>query len=229
MESPTTTDPHDSTPTDDAGSGTLGAVFDAIVALLIAIPGISAAAAGVAVWQTADRELSEAIVADMEVTSTLVSESVLVDAINEMMVWGAGGLVLTGAALTVVGIAVLVYYRRLRRGGDGGVVPTDRLALVVLGAVVSTVASFVPFSPVLGGGVAGYFQQGSPRDGLGLGALAGLALTAPAVIVLGSLVGGALAADATPIALLLVGVALASAGFTIVLSALGGYAGTVIE
>ena len=58
----------------------------------------------------------------------------------------------------------------------------DTLRNAVIGAVASIVLSFVPFSPVLGGAVAGYLQGGTRSDGLRVGAISG---------VLGLLVGAA--------------------------------------
>lgn len=53
-------------------------------------------------------------------------------------------------------------------------------ANAVIGGVVAVVLFFIPFSPVLGGGVAGYLQG---RDGLRVGALAGALASIPAVVL----------------------------------------------
>jgi len=211
-------------------SGTLNAIFDAIVSLLIAVPGLGAAAAGVAVYQSADAATAEEIVADLEVTSTMMTDAELVDAIHSLMVWGGIGLGVTGAALAVAGVAFLVYSRRLRGRREGtSVVIDDRYVLAVVGAVVSGVVSFVPFSPVIGGGVAGYVRRGSSGDGLRIGALAGLALAAPYALLLVFLAGGAFAANAGTLGLLIVAMLALSATITVVLSAIGGYAGSVLD
>jgi len=211
------------------GSGALNAIFDAIVALLIATPGLGAAAAGVAVYRTADAATAEEIVADMEVTATTMTDAELVDAIHSLMVWGGIGLAVTGAALVVAGVAFAAYSRRLRRRRKGaGLVIDDRTVLAVVGAVVSAVTSFVPFSPLVGGGVAGYVRRGSSGDGLRIGALAGLALAAPYGLALAFLAGGAFAANAVTIGLLIVAALVVSAAVTVVLSAIGGYAGAAI-
>jgi hypothetical protein len=59
----------------------------------------------------------------------------------------------------------------------------ETLRNAVIGAVVSIVLGFLPFSTLLGGGVAGYLQRGSRRDGSRTGALAGLITTIPLVLV----------------------------------------------
>ena len=53
--------------------------------------------------------------------------------------------------------------------GDG-----DTLLNALIGAAVTLVTSFVPFSPVIGGAVAGYLQRGDTRAGAKVGALSGL-------------------------------------------------------
>ena len=68
----------------------------------------------------------------------------------------------------------------------------------LLGAVVMTVFSWIPFAPVVGGALSGYLEAGdahatgpASRRGVRVGALAGVLTTIPAVLVLafvGSLV-----------------------------------------
>jgi hypothetical protein len=110
----------------------------------------------------------------------------------------------------------------------------DTLRNAVIGAVASIVLSFVPFSPVLGGAVAGYLQGGTRSDGLRVGTISG---------VLGLLVGAAfflivvlflgvfaIGTNAPPLfsivgLLFLLVTGVVSALYTIGLSALGGWLG----
>ena len=114
---------------------------------------------------------------------------------------------------------------------------SDRSTLVnaLLGAVVSVILAFLPFSPVLGGGVAGYLER---RDGVRVGAVSGvitalpLALLLAVVVVFGSIfvvvpdpvVGGGILFVTL---VLLVGI-VAVALYTVVLSAVGGYLGVYV-
>ena len=59
--------------------------------------------------------------------------------------------------------------------GDG-----DTLLNAVIGAAVTLVTSFLPFSPVIGGAVAGYLQREDTRAGAKVGALSGLLYAAAA-------------------------------------------------
>lgn len=111
----------------------------------------------------------------------------------------------------------------------------DRSLLVdaLLGAVVSIVLSFLPFSPVLGGGVAGYLHR---EEGAKVGALSGVLASIPLAGILFLLVGfftivpvvgGApRAALALPVLLVLIfAVALL---YTVVLSTGGGVIGEYV-
>lgn len=59
----------------------------------------------------------------------------------------------------------------------------DTLLNAVIGAVVTVVLAFTGVSPLLGGGVAGYLQRGTRRDGATVGALAGALAFLPFVFV----------------------------------------------
>lgn len=119
-----------------------------------------------------------------------------------------------------------------------GVLPDERSTLVnaLLGAVVAVVLSFVPFSPALGGAVAGYLQG---RDGPRVGGLSGLLAAVPialfgvlAVVFLSFFV--AVGPGASPLRglvvlslFLFVGV-LMLATFSVVLGAAGGVLGVAL-
>lgn len=57
----------------------------------------------------------------------------------------------------------------------------ERSTLVnaIIGAAVTVVFAFLPFSPVLGGTVAGYLQRGDYREGGKVGAISGILATVP--------------------------------------------------
>lgn len=54
-----------------------------------------------------------------------------------------------------------------------------------IGGVVGVVLSFLPFSTVLGGGVAGYLEGGDYTAGAKVGAIAGLVAFVPFVLIIG--------------------------------------------
>ena len=113
----------------------------------------------------------------------------------------------------------------------------DTLTNAVVGGIASILLAFVPFSPVLGGVVAGYLQGGDRGTGLRVGAYAGVVAAIPLVLFLlfGSLLAGVvLAGDA----LLGVGAVFGFGFFvlivvgglyTVALGAVGGWLGNYVK
>lgn len=65
----------------------------------------------------------------------------------------------------------------------------DTLLTAVIGAVVTLVLSFTVFSPLLGGGVAGYLQRGNRAGGIRVGALSGAIAAIPFLLLLSVFAG----------------------------------------
>lgn len=61
----------------------------------------------------------------------------------------------------------------------------NTLLNALIGGVAGVVLSFVPFSTVLGGGIAGYLEGGDSTAGAKVGALAGLVAFVPFVFIIG--------------------------------------------
>lgn len=100
----------------------------------------------------------------------------------------------------------------------------------LIGAVVSVVLGFIPFSPVLGGGIAGYLEGGDSGDGAKVGAISGVLAAIPliAVVLLVSAIviiapeGGALGLSFL-ILVLVIGVVIYAAGLSVIGGVLGVY------
>jgi hypothetical protein len=107
----------------------------------------------------------------------------------------------------------------------------------LLGAVVTVVLSFSGISPLIGGGIAGYLQQGTREDGTKVGAASGAIASVPALVVfalvfgfgfLGVLAGGDAAVGGGLFLVVVLTIAVVAIGISVGLSALGGYVGTVL-
>lgn len=100
-----------------------------------------------------------------------------------------------------------------------------------IGAVVTVVLSVVPFSPVLGGAVAGYLEG---RDGLRVGALSGAIASLPLLLVLFAVAGflavpgGFGLRGALAVLLMVVLAVLFAALYVVGLSAAGGLLGVYL-
>ncbi|MDZ7702613.1 MAG: DUF5518 domain-containing protein [Halobacteriales archaeon] len=113
----------------------------------------------------------------------------------------------------------------------------SRLLNALIGAAVTIVLTFIPFSSVLGGAVAGYLEGGELGDGVRVGALSGLLATAPFLLLfffVGSILsfglmgmggGRMLAAGGAFVLLVLV----FSLLYLVGLSALGGAVGAAVK
>lgn len=60
----------------------------------------------------------------------------------------------------------------------------NTLLNAVIGAVATVVLTFLPFSPVVGGAIAGYLQHGDQSAAIRVGALSGVLAAIPLVFVL---------------------------------------------
>lgn len=107
----------------------------------------------------------------------------------------------------------------------------------LIGAVVTIVFTFIPFSSVLGGAIAGYLEGGELGDGVRVGAFSGLIATVPMIIVfffIGSIFSFGLMGTGGP-RMLAMGGAFVLIGFLfaaiyiIGLSAVGGAVGAAIK
>lgn len=111
----------------------------------------------------------------------------------------------------------------------------DTLLNALIGAVVSVLLAFLPFSTVLGGGVAGYLQKGSREEGLRVGAISGLIAMIP-IFLVASLFGSMFFFSMLGLGprglagfgfVLVVGL-LFLVLYTVALAALGGYLGAYV-
>lgn len=114
----------------------------------------------------------------------------------------------------------------------------DTFVNALVGGVAAIVLSFVPFSPVLGGGLAGYLQGGTRNDGLRVGAYAGAVAAIPLAFVsfvvlflfgFGIFFGGPRAGGALVLVLFMLGFIVATALYTVGLGALGGWLGNYVK
>lgn len=101
----------------------------------------------------------------------------------------------------------------------------------LVGAIVTVVLSFVPFSPLLGGGLSGYLEG---RDGARIGLISGVFAAIPLFLLL-AIVGGVIAVvpEVTPavaggVVIVAAVVVVFLLVYTVGLSMLGGMVGVYI-
>lgn len=210
----------------------VGKIVDWLTAAFLVFGGLLFAALGAGLYSLADRDRIAEWVSDGTLTSTELSDAELVDVTLALFTWGGVGLAVTGLLMAGGGIAFLLYRRRMRDQQTAETAP-DSVTLAIIGAVVTAVTSFVPFSPLIGGTVSGYLRGGNSEDGAKAGAYAGLVAAIPFALLSLFFLGGFVIA-AAELGLGSVGVfsglvfvfaILAGTVYLVGLSALGGYFG----
>lgn len=111
----------------------------------------------------------------------------------------------------------------------------NTLLNAVIGGLAGIVLAAIPFSTVLGGGIAGYLEGGDSRSGAKVGAIAGLVAFVPFIflIVLALVFVPVLTVPGAPIHFALwvsvLLIVLLAALYTVGLSALGGVLGVYVK
>jgi hypothetical protein len=187
-----------------------------------------------------DRESIEQDVESGQISVVVIERELTraeaVDFTVEVVSWTGAGLLVTGVGLLLFAIGyVVVRHRAHRRAADDEAVGSSR-SYAVLGAVATTVLSFVPFSPVVGGGVAGYLEQYETGRSVSVGALSGFLAMLPGIVVLlfvtGGMYAGLASVQATDFGVVVVSamlfVLLFVGAYGAGLGALGGFAGAYL-
>ena len=174
---------------------------DWLVGVAIALGGMALVVGGTAVTFIIDRDLLAEDIEAGEITIVVLqrdlTEAEMLEFTLEVVNWTGIVLLVTGIGLVLFAIGYVAFrHRAHQRVTDEGVVGTYRSS-AVLGAVATAVLSFVPFSPVLGGGLAGYLEQPASGRPVSVGALSGFVAMVPALVILGFVTVGLYSGFAT--------------------------------
>lgn len=172
----------------DAFARPLPVYVDWIAGVIVALGGMALTVGGTAATFVVDRGLLADGVESGEITVVMLqrdlTESETLDLTVEVVNWTGIGLLVTGIGLVVFAIGyVLVRHRAHSNATEDEPVGSYR-AVAVLGAVTTAVLSFIPFSPVVGGGLAGYLEHPASGRSVGVGGLAGFLSMVPALTIL---------------------------------------------
>jgi hypothetical protein len=211
---------------------------DWLVTAILVLGGLLLGLLGLLFNSVADRAEIARLVAEGTIESTVLSDAELVDATYAVVWWGGLGLAVMGALLVVGGIGFFAYRRRTRRRrAELGITGPDTTTNAIVGAVVTVLTSFIPFSPILGGAIAGYLEGGSRMNGARAGGLSGAVASLPIVLLFVFLIGGLVIASAEVsfvvgagvVALILAISMLVAVTYMVLLSAVGGYIGVYLS
>ncbi len=217
--------------------GPLPEFVDWILATVVALLGLLSVVAGSALVFLVDRDELAAGIEDGTVTVTVgtteLTDAEALEVADAVVSWTGTGLLVVGIGAVLVAVGYLAARRRAHRRTAAGEPVSSYGTYAVLGAVVTVVLSFVPFSPALGGALAGYLERAESERTVSVGALAGflpvLPVLAVLVFVLGGLIAGLLTigqvGEAVVVGATLLLTALLVATLAGALGALGGYVG----
>jgi hypothetical protein len=181
--------------------GPLPEFVDWIAAGVIALAGLALTVGGTAMTAVVDRETIAAGVESDQVDVVFfereLTEAESVDFALAVVDWTGMGLLVTGIGLVVFALGFAVVRHRAHGRTPAGEPAGTARSYAVLGAVTTGVTSFVPFSPVVGGGVAGYLEHRVRGRSVGAGALSGLLSALPALSILVFVTGGLFAGFST--------------------------------
>ncbi|WP_336037185.1 DUF5518 domain-containing protein [Halobacterium yunchengense] len=234
-------------PVEDAPGGTvddrsrsrypLPAFVDWLAAAVVAVAGLATVLGGVVLTFLVDRDAVAAGVESGELQVVFfereLADPEAVEFTLAVASWSGLGLLVTGVALCLFAVGYLAVRQRAHSSAEGGRAPGTLRSHAVVGAVTAAVLSFLPVSPAVGGGVAGYLEAHESARATSAGALSGLLLVLPVVVELAflgvGLFAGAAAVDASDVgvvasvvvAFAVVVVAVVSVG----LGAVGGFVG----
>jgi hypothetical protein len=220
-------------PTD---SNAIPEAVDWLLGGLIALGGLLLLFAGTVLTTVVGRdELVEAIDEGdtLTVGSTELTRAEAIDVSEAVVSWVGVGLLVTGGALVLFALAYVFVRRRDTRRSERGEATSSYYANAVRGSVVTVFFSFVGFSAVLGGGLAGYLEGGDSDQSVSVGGVAGLLSALPALVIavftlIGLFAGLRDIGQTGPLAVAAIGMALAVliyTGINATLGALGGYVG----
>lgn len=209
------------------------AILDWILGGFVVVVGLLFAIAGLIVYALPTRESVETVVASEEFQVDGMTEPEFVEVTLALLPWVAVGLLLTGLAMLGLGVAYLVHRRRVHARAAAGEPTSDYPAHALLGAMVTVLTSFVPFSGLIGGGVAGYLERGDSHRAISVGAASGVVLSAPFLVLslftAAGLVAGFAVIDQLVlgafVAVAVIGSVLFSFVIVVALGALGGWLG----
>lgn len=210
---------------------------DWLVAAAIVLGGLLSLLLGSMLGTVFDREtLEEEIDAsDLQGTigSTELTQAETVEVADAIVSWLGLGLLVTGVVLVLFAIGFVVVRHRAHKRAKAGEPIRSYGAFATLGAVAAIVLSFIPFSSILGAGIAGYFEQKEGGRTISVGAVSALLPVVPTLVLLTFLFAGIYdglstigeAGAAIPLIVVIVFVGVVGAVLSAVLGGLGGWVG----
>jgi len=161
---------------------------DWIVGLLVALGGLALTVGGIVLWFVVDRSVLEEGVEPGQITVGFVERELTRAEMLEFSLaiidWTGLGLLVTGIGMVLFAIGYVIVRNRVNGRVEAGESAGSFRSYAVTGAATSGLLSFVPFSPLLGSGLAGYLGRQDTGHSTSVGAFSGFLYVLPGLIVL---------------------------------------------
>jgi len=161
---------------------------DWIAGFAIAVVGLALLVGGTALTFVVDREMIREDIEAGEITVIVfereLTEAQMLEFTVEVVDWTGIGLLVTGAGLALFAAVFVAVRHRARGAVEDGESAGSYLSSAVLGAIATTVLSFIPLSPVVGGGLAGYLEGDETGRSISVGGVSGLMAMIPGIAIL---------------------------------------------
>ena len=161
---------------------------DWLAAAVIALGGLALLVGGSVLTFVVDRDLIEEEIEAGRITVVVfereLSEPEMLSFTLDVVNWTGIGLLVSGVGLVAFAVWYVIARHRAHSQAPEGESAGSLLSNAVLGAVTTTVLFFVPFSPIIGGGVTGYLEGQRSNRAISAAGLAGVLAMAPVLILL---------------------------------------------
>lgn len=160
--------------------------LDWLLAGAIAVGGLALLAAGTVLTVVFDRAFLAQGIESGQITVVFIerelSAAEMLSFSHDVLTWTGIGFLVTGLGLVTVAAWYAYAHHAARRRAEAPVLRSSR-SVAVIGAAVTAVLSFLPFSPVVGGALAGYLEAPVSGRSIRVGALSGGLAVLPAMVI----------------------------------------------
>jgi hypothetical protein len=161
---------------------------DWVVGVVIALGGLFLTIGGTVLTFVVDRGMLEDGVESGRITVGLVERDLtraeMLEFVTAVVDWTGIGLLVTGIGLVVFAIGYVIVRNRTHGRTDPHASAGTFRSYAIVGAVTSAVLSFIPFSPLVGSGLAGYLGRQDTGHSTSIGAFSGFLYVVPGFVIM---------------------------------------------
>lgn len=159
-------------------------LLGAVIALVGAMSMVGGSSVAILVDEAVVAETIETESVTVTIGTTELTDAEAIDLANTVLSWVGIGLLVSGIAMILFGVGYVIARHRAHNRARRGESISSYSTYAVLGAFVTALFSFVPFSSALGGAGAGYLERRESTRFISVGAVAGILPLLPFLVIL---------------------------------------------